>query len=99
MLPTKEFEGINARWNPQGEAFHFWRLVRINKMTLESVQQYILMTEKQLRWLIKSSPPERAVIEAIYEQRVDTWKAFQFLCAHPEKAQEFKQAAMSQGAS
>ena len=99
MLPTKEFEGINSHWNPQAEAFYFWRFVRMNKMTLESAQRYMLMTEEQLRWLIKSSPIERTVLEAIYEQRLETWKAFQFLCAHPEKAPEFKKAATSQGSN
>ena len=98
-MPERAFEPIHANWNPCAEAFFFWRLMWMNKETLECAQADILMTEKQLAWLIREYPLEATIIKDIYEQRKETWKAFQFLCAHPEAAPEFQRAALSQSRS
>ena len=89
-------ESISAHWSSRAEAFSFWRLVRVGELSFYHAKQDILMSERQLRWLRESWPLEARMMEAIYEQRVETWKAFLYLCKHPKSAPGFQRAALMQ---
>ena len=89
-------ESITAHWSSRAEAHSFWRLVKTGKLSFHKAKQDILMSERQLRWLRAGWPLESGVMEAIYELRVATWKAFLYLCTHPEFASGFQRAALMQ---
>ncbi len=59
-------------------------------------KENILMAERQLRWLRQTWPLEATIMEEIYEQRLQTWKDFLYLCKRPEEAPEFQRAAVIQ---
>lgn len=93
-----EFEAINANWHPPTEAFFFWRLVFRGVLSPEQAKKDILMTETQLGWLIHQYPLDAPILREIYWLRKQTYKAFLFLCANPEAAQEIEKLASSKAA-
>ena len=94
---NKDWLAISAHWSSRAEAFSFWRLVQAGELSFEQAKKDILMAERQLRWLRQTWLLEAAMMEAIYEQRTDTWKDFLYLCKHPKSAPEFQRAFIQSG--
>lgn len=92
----RQAEPIDCRWSAPSEAFFFWRLVMMNKVTPEAAEHDIRMTKRQLQWLVHDFPLDARVIKQIFLRREETWKAFRYLCAHPEAAQRFQEEALAQ---
>jgi hypothetical protein len=100
VLPNKKgpgHESISVHWSSRAEAFSFWKLVLRDKLSFHQAKKEILMTERQLAWLREGWPLEARMMEAIHEQRLDTWKDFLYLCEHPEAAPEFQRAFIQSG--
>ena len=89
-------ESITAHWSSRAEAHSFWRLVVTGHMNFYQAKNAILMTQRQFTWLCDQWRLESVVMGAIYKQRKATWKAFLYLCTHPESASEFQRAALMQ---
>ena len=91
----RETEPIDCRWSASAEAFFFWRLIMMNKVTPEAAERDIRMTKRQLWWLSKNFPLDVRIIKEIFARREETWKAFRYLCAHPEAAEAFQKEILS----
>ena len=88
----QQYEAISANWNTKAEAAFFFQMVSDDTISFEQAQRDILMRPEQLAWLCKSSPLEALIIKQISRRRCRTYKDFLFLCAHPERAEVFREA-------
>ena len=86
----QQYEAIGANWNTKATAALFFQMMLGDAISFEQAERLILMRPKQLTWLCKSSPLEALIIKQIFERRCQTYKDFLFLCAHPERAEEFR---------
>ncbi len=91
---SKKFLPISSFWSPKAQAYAFWFLVRIQKKcTFTQAKRDILMTMRQLTFLLESATAiERVILDAIYTKRQQTWTEFLYLCCHPEAAAEYRAA-------
>lgn len=94
---NRDWLPISAHWSSRAEAFSFWKLVLRGKLSFHQAKRDILMAQQQLTWLRQSWPLEARMMEAIYEQRLKTWKDFLYLCKHPKSAPEFQRAFIQSG--
>ncbi|KKM64432.1 hypothetical protein LCGC14_1501430 [marine sediment metagenome] len=88
----QEYEAINTNWNTKAEAAFFFQMVSDDTISFEQVQRDILMRPEQLAWLCKTFPFDAPLLKQIFRRRCRTYKDFLFLCAHPERAQTFREA-------
>ena len=89
----QQHEAISASWNTNTEAAFFFQMVLDGRLSFEQVERAILMRPEQLAWLCKVSPLEATILKAIFKRRCQTYGDFLFLCAHPERLEEFRQTA------
>ena len=88
----QEYEAISANWNTKAEAAFVFQMVLDDTISFEQAQRLILMRPEQLAWLCKTFPFDAPLLKQIFRRRCRTYKDFLFLCAHPERAQTFREA-------
>ena len=89
----QQHEAISASWNTNAEAAFFFQMVSDGRLSFERAQRDILMRPEQLARLCKDCPLEATIFKAIFKRRCQTYGDFLFLCAHPERVEEFRQTA------
>lgn len=88
----QKHEAISASWNTNTEAAFFFQMVSDGRLSFERAEHDILMRPEQLARLCKGYPREATILKAIFKRRCQTYGDFLFLCAHPERVEEFRQA-------